>query len=258
MKIENCAQDQRINNLVKKYNILLFYKKLVEELNIAYPETDFSGFSKPELHKLINEIIIENFKGEQIYKYSLFKYFSQKPDVIGAFEMNVNSSRVDFIAINGVSSSFEIKSSLDNLNKLNKQTEDYLKIFEYNYLFIDNQHLEKALTLLPESFGIWLFKNGEFFEYKVAKYNKRISSKFQLDNLTKRELNHFFNQNDGDKEKILAKFKKDEINERFKKAIKTRYLRRWEFIQNNKEQILPIDIQFFFQTPINPKTIYSY
>ena len=39
---------------------------------------------------------------------------------------------------------------------------DYMLAFEFNYLVIDEIHIEKAKALLPESFGLWCYKKGKF------------------------------------------------------------------------------------------------
>lgn len=244
-----------LSYLAKNYNPLDYRSSLASLLLNIYPNTDFTAWNKLKLHELLNETILHYYSGEQIFKYQLFKSFQDK-NVVAAFEIKVNNSRADFITINGHTNSFEIKSNLDNLNKLKKQSSDYILAFEYNYLVIDERHLLNALDLVPPCFGLWSFKGGKKKIYRKAALNLNIDPFIQLSLLTKRELTGFFREVEGDKTEILKNFSDDEINKRFKKSLKSRYLSRWDFIVANQERILPIDIQFFFKTNISPDYIY--
>lgn len=254
MGVNYLSDYQTIRSVAKDYNPLDYHRTLCELLNRLYPSDDFLKRPKIELHKIINDAILEFYNGEQSLKYYLFKYFSSK-NVVCGFEMKVNKSRVDFLAVNGKSSSFEIKSGLDNLDKLYKQTSDFVKAFEFNYVVIDEIHLEKALKILPSSYGIWSFKNGCRKIHRVAILNKELDCQVQLELLTQAELKMFF---DGNTEvsQILNSYKSTYINSRFKLILKYRYGKRWEFIVNNREQILPIDVQFFYNKNIHPSHIY--
>lgn len=243
-----------LKNLAKSYSPLDYSHKLVNALKSVYPESDFSNLDKRQLHERINNVILESYDGEKSIKYFLFDKFKHK-DLIAAYETKVLGSRVDFITINGLSTSYEIKSSLDNLEKLAKQSLDYLKAFDYNCIIIDERHLEKALQIVPQNFGIWLFKDNKKRIYRKPKKNIFIESAVQLDLLTKKELKQFFNQTC--RYSILNSLSPKKINQFFKKALKSRYNDRWRFLVQNSDQILPIDIQFFFKVNIQPAHIYQ-
>lgn len=49
---------------------------------------------------------------------------------------------------------YEIKSQTDNLKRLPQQIENYDKFFDYNTLVVYESHLNKALEMLPESWGV--------------------------------------------------------------------------------------------------------
>ncbi|MBD0332244.1 MAG: sce7726 family protein [Chitinophagaceae bacterium] len=250
--------DEKLVKLIAKtYNPLGYNDKLTQLLSSIYPSVCFKKWNKFELYKLINEVVINNHNGEQVLKYYLFQAFYKKK-VVAAFEIKVNNSRTDFLSINGTTNNFEIKSSLDNLYKLKKQASDYLLAFEYNYLVIDEKHLENALELVPKSFGLWSFKNGRKKVHRGAALNNKIDAEIQLSLLTKKDLQHFFSEVDGNKKQILKCFHESEINHRFKSALKQKYQERWNFLVSNVDLILPIDLQFFFKTTINPEYIYYY
>ncbi|MCX6799535.1 MAG: sce7726 family protein [Candidatus Falkowbacteria bacterium] len=242
--------------MAKNYNTLDYSVKLIADLKSVYPEEHFDNFSKHELHKLLNNILVQYYNGEEILKYKLAERHLKQRGVIGAFEMKVNNSRVDFLAVNGVSTSYEIKSELDNLSKLSKQMADYMLAFEYNYLVVDEKHISKAKDLLPSSFGLWCYKNGKYRTLKKAKLNKKIDPEMQLRLLTKKELITSYPEEQGRVKKILNSYRASTINDLFKETLKDRYRDRWKFLLSNKENIFPIDIQFFFNTNILPEGVY--
>ncbi|MDC9722247.1 MAG: sce7726 family protein [Urechidicola sp.] len=245
-----------INALAKNYNPLDYSVKLSTSLKNVFPTENFDNFSKYELHKLLNDTLFQYYKGEEILKYKLFQNYINKKSIVAAFEIKVNNSRLDFLTINGHTTSFEIKSELDNLSKLSKQMADYMLAFEYNYLVIDQKHIEKAKKILPESYGLWSYEKGKYKKLKKALLNEKMDSEVQLELLTKSELVNSFPNSRGEISNILDCLTAKDINSRFKKALKNRYRNRWEFLKMNKSEILPIDVQFFFNTNIEPSHIY--
>lgn len=245
-----------IKKVAREYSTLDYFSKLATLLSSIYPEEVFSNYPKQILHKKINDVLLYNYKGEYELKYILSKLFFNK-NLIAAFEMRVNKSRADFLTVNGVSKSFEIKSGLDNLSKLQKQSSDYSLVFDYNYIVIDYKHYKKAVELIPEKFGIWCFSNGKRQIQRNAILNTSIDPEMQLKLLTKKELNNYFSEEDGQIEQILKFKSSDEINYQFKNILKERYRNRWEFLVKHQNDILPIDIQFFFNTNISPEFIYN-
>ena len=232
-----------------------YHPKLRELVATIDPVLDASNLCKFDLHRRINQAIVGHYPGEQVLKYNLFQEFRKK-NVVAAFEMNVGTSRVDFVTINGYSTSFEIKSSLDNLDKLSKQTTDYTTAFEYNYVAVDECHLNKIADKIPEHFGIWTFLNGRKVVRRSAELNTAIDSSAQLSLLTKKEIRSFFG-NQITAAEILKSLSGEKINELFKLALKQRYQKRWSFITTHAEVILPIDLQFFFNRNIHPDYIYQ-
>lgn len=246
---------QQIKYIAKNYSPLQYKPQLKELLSGLVPSEHYTDFAKFELHQLINKIIFDNYPGEQVIKYLLFKQYEEK-DLIAAFEINVNKSRVDFLTINGVSTSFEIKSDLDNLQKLNKQSHDYLLAFEYNNIVIHDRHLENAEKIIPQSFGIWTFHNGKRKIHRKASLNTDIDAEVQLQLLSKKEFNKFFGSNKKLAD-VIAEGNFEYINKQFKNALKSRYKTRWDFIKANSKIILPVDLQFFFNMNISPNFIYQ-
>ena len=256
MILDKNIDDRTINTLAKSYNALDYSVKLSSLLKNVFPTENFDHFSKYELHKLLNDTLFQNYRGEEILKYKLFQNYINKKSIVAAFEIKVNNSRVDFLTINGHTTSFEIKSELDNLSKLSKQMTDYMLAFEYNYLVIDHTHIEKAKKILPKSYGLWSYKNGKYKKLRKALLNEKLDSEVQLRLLTKSELANSFPKVDGEINCILNSLDAKDINIRFKKVLKDRYRNRWEFLKINKSEIFPMDVQFFFNTNIEPCHVY--
>ncbi|WP_442591517.1 sce7726 family protein [Pedobacter sp. AW31-3R] len=243
-----------VKEVVKSYNTLDYSPRLKELLRMIFPGDSFNGLCKLDLHRMMNELVVRSYGGEQVVKYALFKAFKNK-NVVGAYEIKVKSSRVDFLTINGHTTSFEIKSNLDNLDKLAKQSADYSSAFEFNNVVIDERHLKKCLAMIPEQFGIITVDSNEHHFLRKPKMSKHLDPIAQLALMTKKELV----QNFGLViiEDILKSNNSETINDLFKVALKDRYRSRWEFIVEHSVDILPIDIQFFFNKNIKPAQIYT-
>lgn len=248
------TEKELINYAVKNYHALHYLPQLQEIFALVNPKKDYSLLSKFELHKRINKAIIGSYHGEQNIKYFLFKEFRNK-DLIAAFEMNVQSSRLDFLTINGVTTSYEIKSSLDTLSKLSKQSSDYLKAFEFNNIVVDQRHLKNALEIIPEHFGVYTFYRGKKKTIQKGSFNYKIDAEFQIKLLSKKELKVAFGVLD--KGEIIYQFDPVTINIKFKQALKARYQSRWQFITSRYNEILPLDVQFFFNSNVEPLNIYA-
>jgi hypothetical protein len=240
--------------LAKSYNTLSYTKQLRELVAAFFQTEKYNEYNKLQLAKKINDTIFDNYEGEQILKFKLAKEFNKKK-YIAAFEVKAKNSRTDFLVINGDTKSFEVKSKIDTLNRLSKQVIDYGDVFEYNTVVIDKCHLNKVVKLLPEYYGIWYYEKNKKIVYQEAKYSPKINPLEQLGLFNKKELLKSFNSFDIDF--ILKTNQPADINQSLKDTLKERYSNRWLFVQENWDNILPIDIQFFFNTNVKPEIIYS-
>lgn len=240
--------------LAKSYNTLDYPYKLRETLKAFYKSDDYNHLTKYELIKTINKTLINNYEGEQVIKYKLAKEFIKK-NYVAAFEVRAKNSRADFLVINGFTQSFEVKSKIDNLNRLGKQASAYGDVFEFNTVVTDPIHLDAVKGILPAHYGIWCFEGKKKIVYREAKFSPNLCSREQLCLFNKKELYFHFNQTDI--ELIVERSSKEEINANLKAALKKRYSARWTFVQSNWGRIFPIDVQFFFNTNIRPELIYS-
>lgn len=240
--------------LYRSYNLLDSRIQLANLLNAFDQRTTFEDATRLELVKKINALLLRNHHGEANLKYRLAKEFIDKK-YIGAFEVKANSSRSDFVIINGTTQSFEIKSKFDTLNRLSKQTADYGDVFEFNTLVIDQSHLSKVEELIPSYYGIWYFEKAKKVIHRKPALSPQINPKAQLKLFTLKELEKAFSTRNMDD--ILVSVNAKAINEALKDTLRARYAKRWRFVQQHWSQILPIDVQFFFNSNVKPSIIYK-
>lgn len=244
------------NSLARSYSALLYPKKLRELLEAVVPGSNYSAFDKYSLHLEVNRLLCGNYRGEELIKYQIAKRYLLK-DTVAAFEIRVGESRADFASINGVSRCYEIKTALDNLDKLDKQSLDYTSVFEYNTIILDEKHLSRAERDLPSGYGIMVIGKNALKQHRKALKNDKICSLCQLEMLTAKELTLFFGGKRDDLESISLETKPAMINKKFKLALKKRYQDKWNFVREHHGQILPIDFQFFFSTQEQPSLLYQ-
>jgi len=240
--------------LARTYNTLSYTNQL-RGLLAAFFQTDkYDSYNKYELAKTVNDVVFKHYNGEQILKYKLAKEYKNK-NYVAAFEVKAKNSRTDFLVINGDTKSFEVKSKIDTLNRLEKQACDYGDVFEYNTVVIDECHLKNVIEKLPDYYGIWYFDGNKKVVVREAKYSPNINATEQIGLFNKKELSKAFKITD--KEEILTIYDSAQINLALKNTLKQRYFNRWNFVQTNWESILPIDLQFFFTTNVKPQIIYG-
>lgn len=239
--------------LARTYHTLHYYQQLQQVL-AACGVKKLDGLTKYQLHQKTSSILLRHHQGEQSLKYKLARTFRKK-DYVAAFEVRAKDSRADFVVINGDSKCFEIKSKVDTLRRLDKQSADYHHVFEYNTVVVDGKHLEAIASTLPVHYGIWYFDCNRRVEYRAAERSPSLNPFAQLTMLTKRERRTAFGHADCDV--ILSAFDAGAINEGLKTALKKRYADRWQFINDHWKEILPIDLQFFFNTNVHPGLIYA-
>lgn len=243
-----------VKEIANNYNTLDYTPKLREMLNAIYSERKLNKFCKLDLHRTINDLVIDGYEGEQVLKYRLFKAF-QSADLVAAYEIKVKNSRVDFLTVNGYTTSFEVKSNLDNLDKLAKQSEDYLTAFEFNNIVIHERHYNRCIDIIPKSFGVITVDKVQHTVVRKPIFNKSLHADTQLALLSKKELKKHYGSTDVSL--IKDELSDAQINDLFKLTLKERYRARWNFIVEHSNDILPIDIQFFFNKNIVPAHIYS-
>ena len=240
--------------LGRSYHALQTRKELEDLVLAVFPDLQVVSLSKKELHYLINQSVINSYFGESYLKSLMIeKYVGE--DMVAALEVKALNSRLDFLKINGSTVSYEIKSEVDNILKLEKQSMDYLKLFEYNNVVIGSNHLSHVRKVLPSNYGIIIERNGFFVTKRKPKKNNKICPKSQIDLFNKMELETFCGLSDP--KKILKELSPKQINEQFKLMLKKRYAKKWAFLTSRKKEIFPLDYQYFYHHNIEPELIYG-
>ena len=241
--------------IARSYHVLQRKPEMIRLGELILPREELLQYSKPELHKLFNDVILRYYSGEVRIKSMLVEHFEQEK-VVAAFEIKTPHSRLDFLRVNGDTISYEVKSEVDSLHKLPKQVEDYNKLFEYNYLVTDYKHLDEASKLIPENYGIYVSDRKRLTRKRRARKNQNLCSEHQLRVFTKKELRKFF-KGTADREFIVDQFGPESINYCFREMLKARYQMRWHFLKDNKKDINPVDFQYFFHHNVEPELLYK-
>lgn len=131
-----------------------------------------------------NKVIIEefynnlrkNYRNEYFYKNTLFNKLllgvHSVNTTTGLTEVSISKSKADFIMINGKANVYEIKTELDNLERLKVQVLDYYKAFDYvTVVTYENNlmNIQEIIRQLARPVGVRVIrKNGSIGEIKKA------------------------------------------------------------------------------------------
>lgn len=153
--------------------------------------------SKPQLlQDLIDysyELLVSHYRNEYVYKSTLLNDFVLKhyslDNTIILNEFRINDSIADVVLINGTNKVFEIKTELDNLDRLESQVIDYYKVFSEVYLVTHHSVYEKYAPLLSDAIGILVYtEGGNIEEVKKAQIvNTYLDIKTMMATLRKAE-----------------------------------------------------------------------
>lgn len=257
--------------LYNEYTPLKSTKELHSFLIDTFLDNSFdaSTITMNNTRFIFNDFILKYYPNEAVIKSSfidnvLLKYKDHSTTI---FELNSGKSRVDLCKINGISIAFEIKTDLDNFNRLQKQIHDYMLLFEKVYVICSVKNVNYISDFIPNNCGIFSYyvtHTGKYIFKKErdARYSKNISSSAQLSLFTQSELDYNFKINTfhSKKEKIdfiLRNYTDEEINKMFKLNFKKKYSKNWQFLKNNYSEIFEIDYQWFFKNNISPELLYG-
>ncbi len=69
-------------------------------------------------------------------------------------ELRVWRSKADLVMLNGTSVAYEIKTGLDNLDRLDSQLSDYARMFDRIYVVTDEDHVDQVRSCAPDFVGV--------------------------------------------------------------------------------------------------------
>lgn len=74
--------------------------------------------------------------------------------IINELGLDFGASRIDVAVVNGIMHGYEIKSDLDNLDRLPRQMEYYNKAFERMTIVVSRKYLSDVKDMVPRWWGI--------------------------------------------------------------------------------------------------------
>lgn len=218
------------------------------------------------IREIYNDILLNYYPNEACIKANFINQVLLKGKThVTIFELPVGSSRVDLCKVNGKSIAYEIKTDLDNFQRLSKQLYDYNEIFEETYLICSEKRLDEALHILPDFCGIYTYHKTTRGKYRFSLYRPAIfqsepNTLKQLHLLRKSEHKCFkdISCDSSDFEKnVLLSYTSEDINRIFKQILKKRYEKQWDFFKLNHAKMLEIDYQWFYSTSTPPELVYG-
>lgn len=120
----------------------------------------------------------KSYRNEYFFKNTILNQLLIKKhdlyNTVALTELPIADSKADFIMINGKGIVYEIKTDLDNFNRLETQISDYYKAFKYVNVVVGYKQYEKVKDLLADTkVGIFVMgKNGNLYCRKAAKCNE--------------------------------------------------------------------------------------
>lgn len=140
-----------------------FFKHSSDRLVQIFNEFDF--FDKIDKNWTLRDFfensykqLLKNYRNEYVFKNAIAKKIligrhSIKSSSLFS-ELRVGTSKADIVIFNGTSHVYEIKTELDNLDRLQGQIEDYKQVFEFVNVVTVESKINEIKSLLNEEIGI--------------------------------------------------------------------------------------------------------
>ncbi len=155
--------------------------------------------SKKKNKELISELYCElkkNYRNEYYYKNTLLNRFllgiHSTNTTTALTEVAIGASKADLVLINGKAVVYEIKTELDNLDRLNAQIADYYKAFDHVAVVTYEKNLEQLYRILnytDKPVGIYVLRTNNKIGTvkKPQKYTTDLNKDVLFKILRKRE-----------------------------------------------------------------------
>lgn len=161
-----------LNRIFTRNMLRHFIDGKVDNVYLSVVRHYTSYVDKKNNRELISEIYCElknNYRNEYFYKNTLLNKL-----LLGVHNINTTTalteiaiakSKADFVLINGKAVVYEIKTELDNLERLNSQIDAYYKAFDHVAVVTyekNLQQLQRVLDSVGKPVGIYVLrKNGK-------------------------------------------------------------------------------------------------
>jgi hypothetical protein len=163
-------------------------------------KSDYSGKKLSTVLEYAYEFLQSGYRCEYVYKNTIAnKILLGRHSINSSLlltEFRAGTSMADIVILNGTSSVYEIKTELDNLDRLETQIAEYLKIFDRVHVVTYDNNAPKVSNMLPKRVGILVLSNRNQLQvYRESKSNKRsIDPDFIFDSLRRDEYVSIINQ----------------------------------------------------------------
>ncbi|WP_243424889.1 MULTISPECIES: sce7726 family protein [Clostridia] len=205
----NTNKISNLNRIFTRNMLRHFIEGKVDNAYSSVVRRYISNADQKNNRELISEIYCElqnNYRNEYFYKNTLLNKL-----LLGVHSVNTTTalteiaiakSKADFILINGKAVVYEIKTELDNLERLESQIDDYYKAFEHVAVVTYEKNLKqlkKVLDNIDRPVGIYVLrKNGKLGTVrKPQKYTGDLDKEIIFKLLRKSEYEYIIAQQYG-------------------------------------------------------------
>lgn len=161
-----------LNRIFTRHMLRQFMDGKTDNVYATVVKRYISNPNQKNNRQLISEIYCElknNYRNEYFYKNTLLNKLLLGVHSINTTtaltEVAIAKSKADFVLINGKAVVYEIKTELDNLERLSSQIDDYYKAFDHVAVVTFEKNLvqlQKVLDNIDKPVGIYVLrKNGK-------------------------------------------------------------------------------------------------
>lgn len=161
-----------LNGIFTRHMLRQFMDGKTDNVYATVVKRYISNPNQKNNRQLISEIYCElknNYRNEYFYKNTLLNKLLLGVHSINTTtaltEVAIAKSKADFVLINGKAVVYEIKTELDNLERLSSQIDDYYKAFDHVAVVTFEKNLvqlQKVLDNIDKPVGIYVLrKNGK-------------------------------------------------------------------------------------------------
>jgi len=110
------------------------------------------------LLETVYDLLQRHYRCEYVYKNTIAKKIlvgrHRLADATMATELRCDSSKADFVILNGTSTVYEVKTELDNLDRLPSQIQAYRKMFDRVFVVAHDSFVEELEGVVDLDIGI--------------------------------------------------------------------------------------------------------
>lgn len=124
--------------------------------NIVSPATHMK--TKTTKHQKTNDAIVREHLKLRLKEQHKYDKKVRTFDELGVSHGDV---RVDMAVVNGIFHGYEIKSDLDTLHRLPRQSEAYSEVFDRMTVVVGKEHVLDTLSIVPDWWGVIVARYDE-------------------------------------------------------------------------------------------------